>query len=161
MPKGLYTRKGANGRKMFFRDGKLISEKKYKASMKARRGNTNRKRSPNGNNKRRNGTMAKRSVSIPHPSITGMAAGLSMAAFLNSATTAGDGTAGSSVIRSALDGNFTESLNKLASNSFSLINTDQGRKIMVTLIGTAAGGAFLRKALKSPKIGGQKLYFNI
>ena len=41
--KGLYTRKGASGRTMYFRDGKLISEKSYRTSL-TRRSTRSRKR---------------------------------------------------------------------------------------------------------------------
>ena len=45
MPVGLYTRKGANGRRMYFRDGKLISKQSYTAS-RNRRGASRKGRAP-------------------------------------------------------------------------------------------------------------------
>ena len=91
MPVGLYTRKGANGRRMYFRDGKLISKKSYDTSRKRKRSTRKgqrrktARRAYTGNPKRRK-NMARRRMTIPHPSITGMASGLAVANYLNQGT---------------------------------------------------------------------------
>ena len=94
--KGLYKRKGAQGRIMYFRDGKMISKKSYLASM-TRRGSKTRSNPRRSTTRRK--TMARkrtyRRPAMPHPSITGMASGLSVAQYIN---TGGGATAGSAVL---------------------------------------------------------------
>jgi len=60
----------------------------------------------------------KRKMAVPHPSITGMAAGFSLLDDLNK----GD------VAEMALKGNISDAINKLSINSQLLIKTDSGRK---------------------------------
>jgi len=95
--------------------------------------------------------MARRKMIIPHPSITGMAAGFSLVDDLNK----GD------VIGSVLGGQYTTALNSLSSNAQSLVKDTEGRKALVQAVGIAAIGAWARKALPATKIGGSKLYFKI
>ena len=59
--------------------------------------------------------MAKRRMAVPHPSITGMAAGFSLLDDLNK----GD------VAEMALKGNISDAINKLSINSQLLIKTDK------------------------------------
>ncbi len=159
--KGLYTRKGAKGRKMYFRDGKMISEKSYRASL-ARRGSTTRRRSsPRRSNPRK--TMARRKTyrrrrpAMPHPSVTGMAAGLSVAQYLNSATASGK----SGVIAQAMKGDLSSSFTQLSKNAINLAMSDAGKKVLSTSIVLATAGGLARKWFPSVKLGGSKLYFKI
>jgi len=92
-----------------------------------------------------------RKMVVPHPSITGMAAGFSLVDDLNK----GD------VVGQLLKGSLTGAINTLSKNSQSLIKTDPGRKALVQAVGIAAIGAWARKALPSTKIGGSKLFFRI
>ncbi len=159
--KGLYTRKGAKGRKMYFRDGKMISEKSYRASL-ARRGSTTRRSNPRRSTTRRK-TMARkrtygrRKPAMPHPSITGMAAGLSVAQYLNSATASGK----SGVIAQATKGDLSSAFTQLSKNAIDLSMSDNGRKILSTSIVLATAGGLARKWFPSVKLGGNKLYFKI
>jgi len=171
VPVGLYTRKGANGRRMYFRDGKLISEKSYKAS-KAR---TNGKRSTRKGQVRKTARRAyknnpkrgKYMKTIPHPSITGMASGLAIAAYLNAGKTVQTGTmlgtvsAGEGVIKDITDGQLGQAFSTLAGNAVSMIGTDSGRKTLVTASGIALLGAFARSRFPQLKLGGSKLYFRL
>jgi len=172
MPVGLYTRKGKNGRTMYFRNGKLISKASYSASR-------NRKRSTRKGQVRKTARRAytptrKRSTgnprrkymkAIPHPSVTGMASGLAIAAYLN----AGKSVTGSfgrtsvteGVIKDVTDGQLGTAFNTLAGNAIDMIGTDTGRKTLVTASGIAILGAFARKQFPSLKLGGSKLYFRI
>ena len=96
-------------------------------------------------------SMAKRRMAVPHPSITGMAAGFSLLDDLNK----GD------VAEMALKGNISDAINKLSINSQLLIKTDSGRKSLVQAVGIAALGAWARKSLPGTKLGGTKFYFRI
>jgi len=96
-------------------------------------------------------TMARRKMIVPHPSITGMAAGFSLLDDLNQ----GD------VIGQVLKGNYKDALTSISSNSQDLIRTPTGRTALVSAVGIAALGAWARKALPSTKIGGSKLFFRI
>ena len=93
----------------------------------------------------------KRKMAVPHPSITGMAAGFSLLDDLNK----GD------VAEMALKGNISDAINKLSINSQLLIKTDSGRKSLVQAVGIAALGAWARKSLPGTKLGGTKFYFRI
>ena len=156
MPVGLYTRKGANGRRMYFRDGKLISKKSYTAS-RNRRGASRKGRTPyrgkrsTGNPKRRN--MARKLVT-PHPSITGMAAGFSIFDDLN-------GGNGRSVTDEVMAGNLSSAVTELGNNAQKLVKTTTGRTALIQAVGIAAIGAWARKALPGTKIGSTRHYFRI
>jgi len=168
MPVGLYTRKGANGRRMYFRDGKLISKKSYDASRK-RRGRSTRKgmrrktarRAYTGTRSRRK-NMARRRPAMPHPSITGMAAGLSVANYLNQGTAVGAGvlrTGG--VIKDTLDGNLNSAFSSLSKNAVDLATSTGGKAVLSSAIVLATAGGLARKWFPSVKLGGTKLYFKI
>jgi len=165
VPVGLYTRKGANGRRMYFRDGKLISEKSYKAS-KARTRSTRKgqprktaRRAYKKNNPKRSNYMKK---GIPHPSVTGMASGLAIAAYLNAGATFNGGKIKSEgVIKDITDGQLGQAFGTLAGNAMNMIGTDTGRKTLVTAGGIALLGAFARKQFPQLKLGGSKLYFRL
>ena len=165
--KGLYTRKGAKGRKMYFRDGKMISEKSYRASL-ARRGSTTRRRSSPRRSTRRNvarrKTYSRRRPAMPHPSITGMAAGLSVAQYLNAGSSVGiSGISArtSGVIKDVADGKLNNAFNTLSKNAVGLATSDAGKKVLSTSIVLATAGGLARKWFPSVKLGGSKLYFKI
>jgi len=165
VPVGLYTRKGANGRRMYFRDGKLISEKSYKAS-KARTRSTRKgqprktaRRAYKKNNPKRSNYMKK---GIPHPSVTGMASGLAIAAYLNAGKSFNGGKMqGEGVIKDITDGQLGQAFGTLAGNAMNMISTDTGRKTLVTAGGIALLGAFARKQFPQLKLGGSRLYFRL
>ena len=154
--KGLYTRKGASGRTMYFRDGKLISERSYRTSVSRRRGATPKRRS-NPRARTRRKTVARRKTyrrrpAMPHPSITGLAAGLSVASYLNSNS--------GNVIQNALS-KPAEAFKDLANNAQSMVKTDPGRATLASAIVIAAAGGWGRKALPSIKLGGSKIYMRV
>ena len=157
--KGLYKRKGARGRIMYFRDGKMISKKSYQASMARRRTTTRRsspRRSPRKTMARRR-TYSRRRPAMPHPSVTGMAAGLSIAQYLNSATASGK----SGVIAQATKGDLSSAFTSLSKNAINLAMSDAGKKVLSTSIVLATAGGLARKWFPSVKLGGNKLYFKI
>ena len=95
-----------------------------------------------------------RKMVVPHPSVTGMAAGFSIFDDLN-------GGNGAGVVDSVLSGNYSKALTDLGSNAQDLVKTDTGRKALVQAVGIAAIGAWARKAFPATKLGGTKLYFRI
>jgi len=95
-----------------------------------------------------------RKMVVPHPSVTGMAAGFSIFDDLV-------GGNGQSVVTKALDGNLSGALTDLGSNAQNLVKTDTGRKALAQAVGIAAIGAWARKAFPATKLGGTKLYFRI
>jgi len=102
--------------------------------------------------------------SIPHPSVTGMASGLAIAAYLNAGkTTAQNGfpVTTEGVIKDITDGQLGTAFNTLSSNAINMIASDAGRKTLVTASGIAILGAFARKQFPQLKLGGSKLYFRI
>tara|TARA_Y100000310_G_C20678695_1_gene814588 strand:+ start:1903 stop:2424 length:522 start_codon:yes stop_codon:yes gene_type:complete len=173
MPKGVYRKKDKKGRWMHFRDGKIISKKSYLAS-KSRTGTKKgqvrktarraykKKRGNPSNSKRRNNMK-----SIPHPSITGMASGLAIAAYLNSGVVTGTRAHGSQVIRAdgvikdVTDGQLGAAFGTLATNAVNMISSDTGRKVLVGSSLIALAGAFARSRFPQLKLGGSKLYFRI
>jgi len=102
---------------------------------------------------------------IPHPSISGMASGLAIAAYLN----AGKSVTGSfgktsiteGVIKDITDGQLGVAFSTLAGNAVDMIGTDTGRKTLVTAGLVAAAGAFARRQFPQLKLGGSKLYFRL
>jgi len=167
MPVGLYTRKGANGRRMYFRDGKLISKKSYDTSRKRKRSTKKgmrrktARRAYTGNPRRKN--MARyRKPAMPHPSVTGMAAGLSVAQYLNAGQDVGiTGITATtpSVLKDVLDSNISSAFGKLSSNAVSLVKSADGKKVLSSAIVVATAGGLIRKWFPTTKLGGQKLYF--
>ena len=163
--KGLYTRKGASGRKMFFRDGKLISEKSYRTSL-TRRSTGSRKRttrsSPKRNNPRRKNMARYKRPAMPHPSVTGMAAGLSVAQYLNAGQDVG--ITGitlqtPSVLKDVMDSNISSAFAQLSTNAVNLVKSADGKKVLSSAIVVATAGGLIRKWFPTTKLGGQKLYF--
>jgi len=169
MPVGLYTRKGKNGRRMYFRDGKLISKKSYTAS-RNRKGASRKGRAPYRAKRSTGNPRRKYMKAIPHPSVTGMASGLAIAAYLNSGveTTTATGTTlgtvtsmGEGVIKDITDGQLGMAFNTLSTNAINMIGSDGGRKTLVTAGLVAMAGAFARKQFPTLKLGGSKLYFRL
>ena len=97
--------------------------------------------------------MARRSMTVPHPSVTGMAAGFSILDDLNAGDPVGKLIAGTA--------SATDVIKKVGQNSQDLIQTQQGRKALVQAVGIAAIGAWARKAFPTTKLGGSKFYFRI
>jgi len=170
MPKGVYRKKTKRGW-MHFRDGKLISKSSYLRSKGAKRSTrkggvrkTARRAYVRKNNpKRRN--MKK---GIPHPSVTGMASGLAIAAYLNQGKTTESRMNGfpvtttvEGVIKDVTDGQLGTAFSTLSSNAINMIASDAGRKTLVTASGIAILGAFARKQFPNLKLGGSKLYFRL
>ena len=167
--KGLYTRKGASGRKMFFRDGKLISEKSYRTSLTrrstGRKRNATKRSSPKRNNPKRRKNMARyRKPAMPHPSVTGMAAGLSVAQYLNAGQDVGItgiSVTTPSVLKDVMDSNISAAFGKLSSNAVNLVKSADGKKVLSSAIVVATAGGLVRKWFPSTKLGGNKLYFRV
>ena len=108
--------------------------------------------------------------SIPHPSVTGMASGLAIAAYLNAGTptTTKTGTAygtvttiGDGVIKDVTDGELGKAFNTFSSNAINMIGSDDGRKTLVTAGSIALLGAFARKQFPQLKLGGSRYYFRL
>ena len=97
--------------------------------------------------------MARRSMTVPHPSVTGMAAGFSILDDLNAGDPVGKLISGQATA--------TDVIKKVGQNSQDLIQTQQGRKALVQAVGIAALGAWARKSFPGTKLGGSKFYFRI
>ena len=95
-----------------------------------------------------------RKMAIPHPSVTGMAAGFSILEDLN-------GGNGRTVIDLVVGQNpsYNLALKQLSHNAQALVKTPSGRTTLLQAVGIAAIGAWARKALPATKLGGTKLYF--
>jgi len=102
---------------------------------------------------------------VPHPSITGMASGLAIAAYLNAGETVtgsfGKTSVTEGVIKDITDGQLGTAFSTLSGNAIDMIGSDAGRKTLVTAGLVAMLGAFARKQFPSLKLGGSKLYFRI
>jgi len=166
MPVGVYRKKNKKGRFMYFRNGKLISKQSYDSSKSRKR--STRKGQPRKTARRAyNRTNNRRSMkkSIPHPSVTGMASGLAIAAYLNAGQSVtgafGRTSVTEGVIKDVTDGQLGTAFNTLAGNAIDMIGTDVGRKTLVTAGGIALLGAFARKQFPQLKLGGSKLYFRL
>ena len=95
---------------------------------------------------------------IPHPSVTGMAAGFTILNYLNDA----DGGYGNSVISEVSRGDYKTAFMRLMSTSRALVKWPSGRKALAESIGIAAIGAGVRKIAGNPKLGfSNKLYFRV
>jgi len=155
----LRAKRAKNGRMMYFSDNKLISKARYQAarsrSSKTTKRSTARKSSKGVKRMKR---------TMPHPSVTGMASGLAIAAYLNNASTTGTAGARSraeGVIKDVTDGELGKAFSTLSGNAINMIASDTGRKTLVTAGGVALLGAFARKQFPQLKLGGSKLYFRI
>ena len=162
----LRAKRAKNGRMMYFEDNKLISKARYQAaksrSSKSTKRSVARKPSKNG--------VKRMKKSLPHPSVTGMASGLAIAAYLNKGQTVSGTSLGVSgagdimtdgVIKDVTDGQLGAAFSTLSNNAINMIASDSGRKTLVTAGGIAALGAFARRQFPQLKLGGSKLYFRI
>ena len=163
----LRAKRAKNGRMMYFKDNKLISKDKFMAARKRASGSkTARKRRSTARKSKSNGVRRMRK-SLPHPSVTGMASGLAIAAYLNAGKAtqtgmSGVGTVtGDGVLKDITDGQLGKAFDTLSSNAINMIAYDAGRKTLVTAGGIAALGAFARRQFPQLKLGGSKLYFRI
>ena len=99
---------------------------------------------------------------IPHPSVTGMASGLAIAAYLNAGrTVSASGGRGQKVIEGVIKDVTDGELGTAFSTLSNMIGTNDGRKTLVTAGGIALLGAFARKQFPNLKLGGSKLYFRL
>ena len=90
----LRAKRAKNGRMMYFKDNKLISKDKFMAARKRASGSkTARKRRSTARKSKSNGVRRMRK-SLPHPSVTGMASGLAIAAYLNAGKATQTGMSG-------------------------------------------------------------------
>ena len=94
---------------------------------------------------------------IPHPSVTGMAAGFNIASYLNDA----QGGYSNSVVDEVSKGNYKTAFMRLMSTSKALVQWTSGKKELAESIGIAAIGSGIRKLAGNPKLGGTKLYFRV
>ena len=168
---GLRAKRAKNGRMMYFKDNKLISKNKFLAARKRASGTkTARKRRSTARKSKSNGVRRVKK-SLPHPSVTGMASGLAIAAYLNAGktTTTSTGISGvgnitttsDGVLKDITDGQLGKAFDTLSGNAINMIASDAGRKTLVTAGGIAALGAFARKQFPQLKLGGSKLYFRL
>ena len=102
--------------------------------------------------------MARRKPAMPHPSITGMAAGLSVAQYLNQGSAISTKTG---VIADALGGDLQGAFQELSTNAIDLATSTKGKTVLSSAIVLATAGGLARKWFPSVKLGGTKLYFKI
>ena len=95
---------------------------------------------------------------MPHPSITGMAAGLSVAQYLNQGTSK---SFGKGVIDDVLGGDLSQGFRDLTDNAVNLATSASGKAVLSSAIVLATAGGLARKWFPSVKLGGSKLYFKI
>ena len=100
-------------------------------------------------------------MTVPHPSVTGMAAGFTLLDDLNKSAVGARAGASGTVIAEALKGDFNRAFVTLSSNAQNLVKTTSGRTSLLQAVGIAALGAWARKALPNVKIGGSKIYARI
>jgi hypothetical protein len=126
----------------------------------AKRGRTSSPKKRNRNTRpktnRRKRTMSK--MKIPHPSVTGMAAGLNIVNYLNDA---GGSYTGDSVLKNLQAGDYFQALNRFRHTAAALVKWPSGKKALGESIGIAVIGAGVRKLAGNPKLGGTKLYFRV
>jgi len=162
----LRAKRAKNGRMMYFKDNKLISKDKFMAARKRASGTKTARKRSTARKSKSNG-VKRMKKSLPHPSVTGMASGLAIAAYLNAGKAtqtgmAGVGTVtGDGVIKDITDGQLGKAFDTLSGNAINMIASDAGRKTLVTAGGIAALGAFARRQFPQLKLGGSKLYFRL
>ena len=100
-----------------------------------------------------------RRPAIPHPSITGMGAGLAIATYLNKGSTKGGQSP--SFVSNLQSAKYSAALDQVANNAMNLATSDGGRKVLTTSIALAAVGGVVRKWFPTLKLGGNKLYFKV
>ena len=153
MPKpGLPKRFAKMGFKKGWREFKKAKRKRGTRKGQVRK--TARRAFTRRNNPRRK-SMSRKMV-VPHPSVTGMAAGFSILDDLN-------GGNGRTVVDLVTGSNpsYNLALKQLSANAQALVKTPTGRTALVQAVGIAAIGAWARKSFPGTKLGGTKLYFRI
>ena len=95
---------------------------------------------------------------MPHPSITGMAAGLSVAQYLNQGSALSTKTG---VITDIVGGDLQGAFQELSENAIDLATSSKGKAVLSSAIVLATAGGLARKWFPSVKLGGTKLYFKI
>jgi len=143
---------------MYFRDNKIISKAKYQARPKNKSRKAQSRKGPNTN--RKNGVRNMKR--IPHPSLTGMASGLTVATYLNRGTSGGKfAKPGDNVIKDVTEGDFVKAFNTLSTNSITMITDPNGQKTLALAAAVAGIGAIVRSRFPRLKLGGDKLYFRL
>jgi len=136
-------------------------QRKAKGTRKGQVRKTSRRAFTKSRTPRRNKTRRKRTMSkmrIPHPSVTGMAAGFTILNYLNDA----DGGYSNSVLNEVSRGDYQKAFKRLMSTSRALVKWPSGKKALGESIGIAVIGAGVRKVAGNPKLGfSNKLYFRI
>jgi len=99
-----------------------------------------------------------RKPAMPHPSITGMAAGLSVAQYLNQGSAISTKTG---VIADVIGGNLQGAFQELSGNAIDLATSTKGKTVLTSAIVLATAGGLARKWFPSVKLGGTKMYFKI
>jgi len=129
-----------------------INKKAWRLARAGRKRSSPSRRKARASPKRR--SMARKRMAVPHPSVTGMAAGFSILDDLN-------GGNGRTVIDLVVGQNpsYNLALKQLSHNAQALVKTPSGRTSLLQAVGIAAVGAWARKALPATKLGGSKLYF--
>ena len=102
--------------------------------------------------------MARRKPAMPHPSVTGMAAGLSVAQYLNQGSALSTKTG---VITDIVGGDLQGAFQELSENAIDLATSTKGKQVLSSAIVLATAGGLARKWFPSVKLGGTKLYFKI
>ena len=163
----LRAKRAKNGRMMYFKDNKLISKDKFMAARKRASGTKTARKRSTARKSKSNGVRRMRK-SLPHPSVTGMASGLAIAAYLNAGKTTTSGVNGfpvvttvEGVIKDITDGQLGTAFSTLSGNAINLIASDAGRKTLVTAGLVAALGAVARRQFPRLKLGGKSLYFTL
>lgn len=96
---------------------------------------------------------------MPHPSITGLVSGALVLKAINRGDHQASGT--TDVLAALKAGNVEQGINNLLHNIPELVTTSSGQKTLLTSIGIAAGGAWVRKTLPNVKLGGSKIFARI
>jgi len=94
--------------------------------------------------------------SIPHPSITGLASGALIAKYLNQGN-----SPGTTVLKALMDGNIETAGRRFLDYAPALVTSKQGQKTLVSAIGIAVLGGFIRKTVPNVKLGGSRLFARI
>ena len=99
-----------------------------------------------------------RKRAMPHPSITGMASGLSVAQYLNSG---GGAQTGTTVLKLLQKSQLSDGLQMASANAVNLATSDTGKKVLSSAIVLAAAGGLARKWFPNIKLGVSKIFMRI
>jgi len=103
-----------------------------------------------------------RKPAMPHPSVTGMGAGLSIANYLNTGVSVGSGTLTTGgVIKDALGGNINLAFTTFSKNAVDLVTSKTGKAVLSSAIVLATAGGIARKWFPNVRLGGNKFFFRI